>query len=127
MTNINYQKGLRFEINKGLLFRYPSVKKLYKTDGILFVYADQVVNFFLAKMTLFDDIKWDDRIKVEWEHLDFFLQLKNTKWKATACLDARAIHMQAEHDSTYNYYRRSSSKDYFNNKHGLHNVINRFN
>lgn len=127
MTNINYQKGLRFEINKGLLFRYPSVKKLYKTDGALFVYADQVVNFFLAKMKLFDDVKWDDRIKVEWEHLDFFLQLKNTKWKVAACLDARAVHMQAKHDPTYNYYRRTSSVDYFNNKHGIHNVINRFN
>ena len=92
----------------------------------MFIYADQVVNFFLAKRAVFDDIRWDNRIKVEWEHLDFFLQLKKTKWKVAACLDAKAIHINSQHDSTYNYHRRTSSSNYFNNKHGIHRVINRF-
>jgi len=126
ITNENYQKGLRFKIDRGMLFRYPSERKLYKVDGSLFVYAEQVVNFFLAKRAIFDDVKWDNRIKVEWEHLDFFLQLKNTKWKVAACLNTKAIHMNSIHDSTYNYYRRSVSNNYFYNKHKIHNVINRF-
>lgn len=126
MANENYQKGLCFEIDRGLLFRYPSMKKLHKTNGSLFVYADQVVNFFLAKKTVFDDIKWDNRIKVEWEHIDFFLRLKETKWKVAVCFNTKAIHMNQLDDQAYNYYRRSSSNNYFNQKHKIHNVINRF-
>ena len=126
MTSEGYQKGIQIEIDRGMLFRHSSAKKIYKAGGSMYVYADQVVNFFLAKRAVFDDITWDNRIKVEWEHLDFFLMLKKTKWKVTSCLDAKAVHMNSVHDSNYNYFRRSVSNNYFYNKHEIHNVINRF-
>jgi len=121
-----YQKGLQFELDRGILIRHPSARKIYKTKDSMYVYADQVVNFFLAKKEVFDDVMWDNRIKVEWEHLDFFLQLKKTKWKVTSCLNSKAIHMNSIHDSNYNYYRRSVSNNYFYSKHEIHKVLNRF-
>lgn len=124
--NENYQKGLRFELDRGLLFRYPAHREIHKADGSMYVFADQVVNFFLAKRAVFNDAKWDNRIKVEWEHIDFFLTLQKTRWKAVACLDAKAVHLNPINDPTYNYYRRSVTNQYFFQKHDIHNVINRF-
>jgi len=126
LGNENYQKGLRFELDRGLLFRYPAHREIHKADGSMYVFADQVVNFFLAKRAVFNDTRWDNRIKVEWEHIDFFLQLKETRWKAVACLDAKAVHLNPINDPTYNYYRRSVTNQYFFQKHDIHNVINRF-
>ena len=41
---------------------------------------DLVLNFFVARRELFNDIQWDERLKLM-EHLDFFLQLKELdKW-----------------------------------------------
>lgn len=127
VANENYQKGLRFEFDKGLLFRYPSVKKMHKTNGSLFLYADQVVNFFIAKKAIFNEVKWDDRIKVEWEHIDFFLSLQKTDWEATVCLDAKATHLRPEDDHAYIQCRRAMSNQYFLQKNNIHAVpINRF-
>lgn len=125
--NENYQKGLRFEIDRGILFRYPAHREIRKANGSMYIFADQVVNFFIAKRAVFDDVKWDNRIKVEWEHIDFFLRFKETKWKAAVCLDAKAVHLNPINDPTYNYYRRSVTNQYFFQKHNIHNVINRFN
>lgn len=124
--NENYQKGLRFEIDGGILFRYPAHREIHKTNGSMYVIAEQVVNFFIAKKAIFDDVKWDNRIKVEWEHIDFFLRLKQTHWKVAACLDTKALHLNPINDSTYNYHRRSVTNQYFFQKHNIHNVINRF-
>jgi len=121
-----YQKGLRFELDRGMLIRHPSIKNIYKVKNSMYVYADQVVNFFLAKREVFDEVRWDNRIKVGWEHLDFFLQLKKTKWKVASCLNSKAIHMNSIHDPNYNYFRRSVSNNYFYSKWNIHRVLNRF-
>lgn len=123
----NYQKGLDIEIDRGMLIRQPNEKEIQKAYNSLFLYAEQVSNFFLAKREVFDDIRWDDRIKVGWEHLDFFLQLKKTNWKVAACLGTRVVHMNSENDPNYNQQRWSVSNDYFYSKHKIHRVLNRFN
>lgn len=126
LASENYQKGLRFEFRKGLLFRHPSAKNINKVNGSMFLYADQVVNFFIAKKEVFEDVKWDNRIKVEWEHMDFFLRLKKTRWRATVCLNAKVTHLHSLHDPDYNFHRRSAPTEYFKQKHKIHDVINRF-
>ena len=123
----NYSRGIMLEINKGALFRHSSRGKLAKADGILFNYADQVVNFFLAKRAVFKSVTWDSRIKIEFEHIDFFLQLKKTHWKAVVCLGTNLTHScQLEIDPVYIRYRRSAPVQYFYAKHGIGNIINKF-
>jgi len=121
-----YTKGLRLEKDRGLLYRYPTEKKYHSRNGTKYIYADQVVNFFLAKRQIFNDIMWDEQIRIEYEHMDFFLRLKETKWRAVACLGAQAMHTKSRHDTEYNFFRRSIASDYFHKKHDITRVINRY-
>ena len=56
-----------------------------------YFYTDLVLNFFLAKREVFNDIQWDDGLKLV-EHTDFFMRLKRTKWKPTHAMDVIAGH-----------------------------------
>lgn len=50
-------------------------------NKVLQGYCDIVLNFFIARTELFQDVQWDDEQKL-CEHTDFFLKLKyNGKWK----------------------------------------------
>lgn len=121
-----YSKGLSLEMDRTLLLR-QRVKNLSKVNGIIFNYADQVVNFFLAKKEVFNDVTWDSRIKVEYEHVDFFLNLKKTRWRAAVCLGTKMLHYRSLGvDPIYNRYRRSAPEQYFKQKHGIGNIINRY-
>ena len=123
----DYSRGLKLEIDGGALFRHRSVGNLSKVNGTLFNYADQVVNFFLAKREIFNDVRWDDRIKIEYEHMDFFLNLKKTKWKATVCLNTNLTHCRSMRlDPLYVRCRRSAPVQYFYAKHNIGNIINKF-
>jgi len=121
-----YSRGLRLEIDRSVLFRHKSEGNLSRADGMIFNYADQVVNFFLAKREIFNDIRWDERIKIEYEHMDFFLNLKKTKWKATVCLNTKVTHCDNQAEPIYFTYRRSAPIQYFYTKHGIQNIINRY-
>ncbi len=122
----SYSNGLRLEIERGVLFRRSNVRNIIKTDGLLYWEADQVVNFFLAKREVFDDIQWDSRIKIGLEHMDFFLRLKETKWKAVVCSEAKAIHQRGIADRDYYEYRQKYPQAYFYGKHRIGNIINHY-
>jgi GT2 family glycosyltransferase len=122
-----YSRGLILEIDNSVLFRHKSTGQLAKADGVLYNYADQVVNFFLAKRAIFKSVTWDNRIKIEYEHMDFFLNLKKTKWKVTVCLDAKATHdHQLQLDPLYVQHRFSAPVNYFYGKHEIGNIVNRY-
>lgn len=122
-----YSQGLMLEIDNNVLYRYKSNGNLSKLNGMIFNYADQVVNFFLAKREVFDDVRWDDRIKIEYEHMDFFLELKKTGWKAAVCLNTKLTHCHSlKIDPAYVRHRRSAPMQYFYAKHGIGNIINRY-
>ena len=122
-----YSRGLMLEINKGVLYRHSSKGRLAKMNGILFNYAEQVANCFLAKREVFKSISWDNRIKIEFEHMDFFLNLKRTKWKVTVCLDTKLTHShQFELDPVYNRHRLSAPVQYFYAKHGIRGILNKY-
>jgi len=126
LANENYQMGLRFVWENKLLQRYPSKRDIKEVDGVRYLYADQVVNFFIARREVFDDVQWDNRIKIEYEHMDFFLNLAKTRWKAAVCMDARAVHQITDSGPEYNQARRHAPAGYFLDKHGIVGVINRF-
>jgi GT2 family glycosyltransferase len=123
----NYAKGIRLETRGKLLARIPAPREVHATaDGIKYVLADQVPNIFLAKRQLFKDVMWDNRIKVEFEHIDFFLELKKTAWKVAICLDAEAFHLITAPEEEYTRYRRTTPMAYFLQKHELGSIVNQF-
>jgi len=118
--NDNYSRGIDLEIKDGVLHRYSTRNAVEEIADIRCRQSDQVVNFFLAKREVFDSVRWDSQIKVEYEHMDFFLGLKKTAWKAIICLDAVATHLYPSlNDMEYVRYRRSAPVEYFAKKHGI--------
>ena len=131
-ASAGYARGLRLERIGRLLKRSPmagTYEKAPMMDGTdtLYVVADQVPNCFLARRELFEDVRWDDRIKVEYEHADFFLQMMTGgKWKAAVAVEAGATHFRSEPDMEYERHRRAYSSAYFKQKWAVDNVINQF-
>jgi len=122
-----YNRGLMLEIKDNVLYRHSHNGKPQEFYGVKFLYANQVVNFFLARREMFKDIRWDDAIKIEYEHMDFFIRLKDTRWKVAVCMDAKAIHQSTiPHDYTYNQCRRNAPTKYFYEKHGITGIENQF-
>jgi GT2 family glycosyltransferase len=122
----NYARGLDFQMADGLLRRVPAARNTEEAaGGVAYSIADQVPNFFLARREVFDSTLWDERIKVEYEHMDFFLSLKKAgRWRAVVCPDARAWHLRSIADDRYLIGRRSGSAVYFLQKWGLRRVFN---
>ena len=126
-VNENYARGLDLRREGSLIVRVPSAKIVLKAGAAEFIHADQVVNCFLARREVFDSVRWDDRIKVEYEHMDFFLSLKlDGRWMATVAQNAAAIHLRRDEDMDYFRARRSFSPAYFLAKWRASSVINRF-
>jgi cytidyltransferase-like protein len=127
-----YSHGLKFEFDAaGYLRRWPvlwgPVGDGGGKGGGRFAEADQVINFFLARREVFETTRWDDRIKVEYEHLDFFLSLhKEGRWKSAVCFDARAVHQRTIQSDAYMMARRSGSIAYLLQKWNLAAVFNHF-
>ena len=49
--------------------------------GIKYKETESVLNFTLFRREVFNDVRWDEDIKINGEHTDFFLRLKETDWK----------------------------------------------
>jgi hypothetical protein len=71
---------------------------------ITFYYTDSVLNFFLAKRQIFNDIEWDNELKLA-EHTDFFLRLKTTKWKVVFSSNVKVNHQSGRNSNEYSSYR----------------------
>ena len=125
-----YSKGIRFVDEPRVLIRTSTGSEQKTKNGTRYRIADQVVNFFLAKREVFNDVRWDDRILIEYEHMDFFLQLRKTKWKAAVSVEAQVTHLKF--DSTedgwmeYRKHRDTRPMFYFLRKWNIERVLERW-
>jgi len=80
---ISSWQGLITIRNKTLVKKMIPLKRFeyYGSSGRKFAYADFTRNMLLIKRELFDTIKWEEKLMFAGEHLDFLLQIKNSKWK----------------------------------------------
>jgi glycerol-3-phosphate cytidylyltransferase len=128
----NYVRGLRLEQVGGMLKRTPmggAYEKAPMAGGgeSLFLIADQIPNCMLCRREVFDSVKWDDRIKIEAEHISFFLDLRKAgKYKAAVAVEATATHFRSEPDLEYERYRRSYSWAYMKSRYGIDTIVNQF-
>jgi len=82
-----------------------------------------VLNFFLAKKEIFDDILWDELIKINGEHTDFFYRLSQTKWKIAFLADVRINHDKIQDRSYKDMRARKDGLIYMLKKNGLNKMI----
>lgn len=120
-----YEYGLRqrhheynIEVWNGTLCRVlvrPHRPEVTKCDGVL--------NYLMCRREIFDEVKWDERIKTGWEHDDFFMMLKaQTKWEVRYCPYFTAEHWPCIPSKKYEKLRkRRSFKKIFTDKWGITN------
>ena len=84
--------------------------------------CDCVFNFFLARKEVFNEVKWDEHIKVGGEHTDFFLRLKDTYWKVGYVPNVLIDHIQ-DHPKEYKPYRKRDFIAYMMKKHKINKII----
>lgn len=101
------------------LYQRPDGDDWKDCKGIPYKLTGCVLNFAMMRRKIFNDIRWDDKIKIKGEHTDFYLRLKDTKWKVAFCPEVSIRH---EHISTGEYREMRMRDDFFlmmMQKHGL--------
>lgn len=90
--------------------------------GVRFVVVDFVANFILARRELLAGVQWDPSLKV-FEHLDFFLRVKESPFEVLFTPDVVVDHHDVDGEPDYHRFRqRVIYKDRMMRKHGLTEV-----
>lgn len=87
--------------------------------------VDMVHNCFLAESRTIRRIRWDDRIKIAGEHIDFVIRAKEKGLKTINAPVCDVIHRRI-HDKFYKRHRLRSHLSLVLDKHGF-DAIRRFN
>ncbi len=107
----------------------PEALEYDEDSGLNYQTADIVFNYFVARISEIKDVKWDENIKVAFEHSDWFLSLKKAGGRAVAFTPDPVVIHKPEHVGVkkikqYQGYRyRSSDMTYFFTKHGIDYLI----
>ena len=93
-------------------------------------FVDLIFNFFVAKRSAVVAVKWDDEIKVAYEHSSFFIDFKRAGYKAFYCPDSIVIHKpfvehlsKENHNKYIDFRSRKSDKKRFFTKYGIDYAI----
>ncbi|MFA7133053.1 MAG: hypothetical protein WC108_07115, partial [Bacteroidales bacterium] len=105
-----YSFDFNFEKKGSTLYQRKSNNRYNKISGIDYKICDCVFNFALIKKEVFQSIKWDEDIKIMGEHTDFFLRLKETRWKVAFCPEVKIGH---EHISIGEYRTMRKRDEFF--------------
>jgi len=117
------------------VMRYEPLRldRLEEQDGVTYKQCDITFNYFVAQRSIFDNAKWDENIKVAYEHSDFFLTAREAGIPVVFCPDAIVVHkpqdvvFKGEERNKYLKYRlRRSDREYFFNKWGVHKLIDMY-
>ncbi|MEM3980279.1 MAG: glycosyltransferase [Ignisphaera sp.] len=114
---------------KGYLIRdvYPKIDiEIYKS--IPYVYVDHAFNAMILRVECLNDYRWDERFKIEYEHLDFHWGHKQLgKWKFALTTSVIFYHFPGGSKEyirfRYNRGKKSQSKEHFLRKWHLNGVI----
>lgn len=123
---IRHYEGFYNEKDGGLEWeklKHGEVLPVY--EGLRYHPVDFTFNFFVAKTEIRDKVKWDENIKVAYEHSDFFLNAKKSGLKVLYTPDVIVEHkpehviFKDESKEEYDKYRmRKSDRDYALKKWG---------
>ena len=97
--------------------------KWKKYAGIWYKESGSVMNFMLCKRELFSQMCWDDNIKIAGEHLDFYLRLKNTKWRVLYTPEVRISHIHETNIEYESFRKRDEFLIKMMNKNKIRKII----
>jgi len=97
---------------KGTTLKHVENKGSWWDDKeVRYKMTESVMNFFLARREIFNEVQWDNDLKIEGEHTDFMLKMKDTDWKI-AYTDQVSIKHDKIKDDSWNYPRPLKYKDF---------------
>jgi len=122
----NYQGNIKIFDDH---FEYIKLDDKYEkcqVSGLRYKKCDITFNFFVVKKQPIKYLKWDEKIKVSFEHSDWFLSLKKAGINIAFTPDCIVVHkpdhieLDKEIMDLYKYYRnRRIDGDYFFRKHKI--------
>jgi len=116
---VNFEHDLVIEGD--VLYHKKREQEYQVFQGLHFKEYDCVLNFALFNKNVFDGTKWDEELKVT-EHTDFFLRLKQTRWKV-AYLPEVSIEHDKENNEEYEKFRsRGEFMEKMMKKHKLSKI-----
>lgn len=99
--------GGKFGEKDGKIHRVGFTGNLKTYRGIRYEEADFVLNFFVGRVEALRRVRWDDGLRLAFEHHDFFLRAKAAGLRSARTLDAQVIHKEIDdsHNPEYQKYR----------------------
>jgi len=102
-----------------------------EASGLFYQQCDITFNYFIARRDKIKDVKWDENIKVAYEHSDWFIMIKKLGGHKIAFTPDAIVTHKPEHVvinkemlAQYNQFRnRRSDMKYFLNKHNVKHTI----
>ena len=119
---VRFEHLLELDEKERVLYHRPDGNKWQFTGDTRFKYTDSCINFALFRRELFQDCLWDPGQKLA-EHNDFYLRLKDTKWKVASTEDTELY--TNKHDGTeYKAFkRRPEFRMRLLRKHNLKKIV----
>ncbi len=115
----NYEYKISLDLKKKSLY-LKTIRNKSKSD------VDIVLNFGIFRRSLFvdNDIKWDENIKINGEHEDFYLNYKKKSNKRIIYNAELVAFHEREISEEYSKFRyRTDGYDYFRTKWDVKNII----
>ncbi len=107
----------------GRMMNYESITHDYSSyKDVYYQRADFIPNFFLAKTDVVRKIGWDEQLRIDYEHIDFFLMALKAGVEVVFSPDVLVEHPKNVPDSAEYIKHRTdaqSSKDAFFDKWGF--------
>ena len=108
----------------------PLELKDFEKSNIRYKKCDLTFNFFVARTKLCKKVKWDENIKVRYEHSDWFYSVKKEGGNVAFTPDCVVNHKPAIKFNAPRKYGlcrgRASDKEYFYKKYSIDYVIDMF-
>ena len=104
-----YHANLMFEVKGGInhLYRIQKMNQEQNVKNYKYYYTDIVLNFFLAKRKVLEDVKLDNNLKLV-EHSDHMLRIKrDSDWKVCYCPDVTCRHQRGRDSDEYRNFRHN--------------------
>lgn len=106
----------------------PEAGERDEVSGLRFAPADLTFNYFLARTEVVRRVPWDEQIKVAYEHLSWFIDLKLAGGKVAYTPDAVVVHkpdfVDPQQSEEYSVFRhRREDKARFFERHKIEYIL----
>lgn len=89
---------------------FTGQQKVY--EGVTYEVADFVLNFFVARTESLKKVRWDESLRLAFEHMDFFLRAQTAGLRTVRTLEAQVVHREVDdvHNPEYQKHREDYEK-----------------